>query len=740
MLRASSLGLSYPLTTIFALHTCRRLYGARSRWVSRSRHASSSSGSGSSVLPEVAHHTSAFAHRQRQQQSQPHLPPQEEDVSPEENLHVAYAQQHRRLLQMGQVDEENTVLLAGSSASLTAPVEETQKGVKDGTAAVSSLDSEVSGTKEGANQTLDPQALDGDSPPSSSGKRREKIRKGPTRPERQVIQNPPSYTVGRPWSADPIARVDIPDKISHLLRNIENGLNKAHAQYERLIKERERKVRRDQRRRLANSVGRNFDGKSTPPPPASMKSNENITEVEYEAADFEKPPPLETTVHLREHLDVLGKTDSVNTAWASYTYLIDTISSHPIIYSRLKRIPYSHLHRFVRLLAHNRPRTHIQYLRLLSVMTYIVHVGGTLKQPEWNALIDHIGAGRRTTVAEDMERALAAFRSMSTGRLPGSSDFEMFETLPAQSSFEPDVYTMTILLSLAARAHDPATLKQISNAMVQTGIVPNRITHLSLLRYFTEKKDLSGVRRTLQKMRQSGLELGVDGLNACIWAYGNNGRLDVSLMIYRALRHNTFSEKDRALDDVHPTLAALQEEHIFVGDGMIPNEISYTALIQVMAYHGQFVPTIKIFIDMLSTENLEYGAPVEPSESGTPKPLPYAPTIAVFRAVFLGFSKHGISPSLVRDPDELDWTLKNLLEIFDRFLALPSNTTLTHSVLYIIITAFVQTSGGDMDVIRQAWLALDERFGIVFHKEHSQSRLVKMKQALFPDSLEVKNI
>ena len=31
MLRASSLGLSFPLPTIFALHQCRRLYGVRSK-------------------------------------------------------------------------------------------------------------------------------------------------------------------------------------------------------------------------------------------------------------------------------------------------------------------------------------------------------------------------------------------------------------------------------------------------------------------------------------------------------------------------------------------------------------------------------------------------------------------------------------------------------------------------------------------------------------------------------------
>ncbi|KAH9482464.1 hypothetical protein JR316_0004564 [Psilocybe cubensis] len=620
---------------------------------------------------------------------------------------------------MGQAVEENTVLEhPAPSILIDGRKESVQQHAKAGEDHLLFLPSEVStvATSPALNQ---PASEVGSQPENKAKRNVNEIRR---RPERQAVQERPTYATGRPWSADPIARVVIPDKINHLLRNIENGLKKAHATYQRLLKEKE------QRRRLARkSITTRSSGQTT----------ESSPEAADELAEFANLPPLDIITHLRENLDTLGTSDSVDDSWASYTYLLDTISCHPIIYNRIKCIPYSHLHRFVRLLSRNRPRTHLQYLRLLSVMTYIIHVGGTLKQPEWNALIDHIGAGRRTTVAEDMQKALAAFKSISAGRLPGSSDFEIYDAIPpSQFSFEPDVYTMTILLSLAARAHDSGTLKQISNAMVQTGIMPNRITHLSLLRYFTEKRDLSGVRRTLQKMKQNDLELGVDGLNACIWAYGYNTKLDMSLMIYRALRYNTLPPGKQALENIQPILLTLQDEYIVVEPGMVPNEVTYTALIQIMAYHGQFVPAIKIFVDLLSTNNVEYGAPLESlqSDAGKSRPLPYTPTIAIYRAIFLGFSKHGKHPSLVRDPDELDWTLKNLFELFNRFLTMPKDTHLTHSVVYIIITAFVQTSGGDMDIVRQAWTALDERFGIVFHKEHSQSRLMKIKQQLFPDA------
>jgi hypothetical protein len=290
---------------------------------------------------------------------------------------------------------------------------------------------------------------------------------------------------------------------------------------------------------------------------------------------------------------------------------------------------------------------------------------------------------------------------------------------------------MTSLLTIAARAGDATSLRNISTLMANAGLKPNRITHLALLRYFTLKQNLGGVRSTLQRMMRHGLELGLDGLNACIWAYGRCNRLDIVLMIFRLLRHNKIPEEYQGEGDVRDTVAQLAEEFIFVEPDIIPNEITFTTIIQTMAFHGHFRATIDVFIDMLTIDNEEHGAPLQLTDSGDLRPAPYNPTMAVFRAIFLGFAKHAVPPYRVIDELEPNWTLDNLNSIFERFLVLPKDAKPTHSILYIILTAYDKATDGDLDVMRKAWKDLDERFGIVFTTNDPQTRLFKLKQRLF---------
>ncbi|KAF8803754.1 hypothetical protein BYT27DRAFT_6718182 [Phlegmacium glaucopus] len=444
---------------------------------------------------------------------------------------------------------------------------------------------------------------------------------------------------------------------------------------------------------------------------------------------MKKPPPPDLVHQLLRHFQVIATTDSVDEGWNSYVFLVDLIAGTPVVHRHVRHIPFSHLHRLARLLSRNRPQTRRQFLRLLAVLTYLNYWGGKLKQHEWNALVAHAGSGWRKTKLEDFGNAMKVFNDMRAGRLPGSSDL-----LPPDREFlegpavEPDIYTYTSLLTIASRAMDSKNLHNISSMLTGAGLPPNRITHLSLMRYFTLKADLGGIRATLLKMRQQDLELGLDGVNACLWAYGRNARLDIVMMIYRVLRHNVLPETCAGREDIKDTIGRLGEEYIFVEPELQPNEITLTTVIQVMAYHGHFPSTLNIFMDMLSFDNTEKGAPLEKNSAGVYEPTSYKPSLAVFRAIFLGFSRHARHVQ-----QDSDWNMDNLSQIFDLFLELPPDSNLTHNTIYLIMLAFDKASGRDIKMLRDVWMRMVRRFGITFHKAHSVSRLARLKRLLFPE-------
>ena len=439
------------------------------------------------------------------------------------------------------------------------------------------------------------------------------------------------------------------------------------------------------------------------------------------------------TVIVKTHLVILTNTQVVEKAWNSYITLIDIITCVPSIYKRLPHIPYAHLHRLTRLLAGNQPKTHRQYLRLLAVMTYIKHSGGTIMQHQYNALVDHAGKGWRKTREEEVQHAKRVAKDLEKGRLPGLTEEAYEFENEDYAGLSPDIYTFTTLLATASRALSTKELLNISSIMQKAGLPPNRITHLALLRYFTQKRNLGGVRSTLQKMRSQNLEMGVDGLNACMWAYGLNEKVDIALMIYRLLRHNVVPETYVGVGDVNETASQLAEEYIFVDAEMRPNAITFTMLIQMMAYLGHFQAVLDIFQDMLTFENKEQGAPLHPDGAGELKPTTYQPTVAVYRNIFLGFSRHGFPHDYIQDSDQAGWTLENLIVLFERFLHLPSGSVLTYSNVDIIIKAFSVTSRENTELMREVWLAIEESFGPIVLKPSSSSRLMRLKMKLFPE-------
>lgn len=435
---------------------------------------------------------------------------------------------------------------------------------------------------------------------------------------------------------------------------------------------------------------------------------------------LEETPPDRLKTR-QELLDSLLKATSMTDGWEAYRTLTVMFPHHIHHLSRVPKIPQRHLHHLARLLASTKPRTRTLFLRLSAVLTMLHRSGCRIYLWEWNALLDCAGKRWRKCSLEDYKAAVEVFNKMSTpwpSENPG--DDENLVAEPDLGCVQPDIITYTTLLYIAGRSLDPSAIRHASNLLRASGLPPNRITHLSLLYYYTRTRQLSGVRSTLQKMREQGFEPGLDGINSCIWAYARNGHMDVASMIYRVLRHNLQPEFDVGEYDIEAAVKYLLDvEGIAIRDDIIPDEITYTSLIQAFAYHGQIMKALHVFVDMLSTPNREAKAPIN-QQTGEP-PL-YQPTLAAFRGIFLGFARHAQKPHPLRStPGSLserlrpiqknDWNLENLHQVFKAFMNLPADVMPNERLIFWILVSFNKASGNDAGKLRKVFLQLEQRFG-----------------------------
>lgn len=454
---------------------------------------------------------------------------------------------------------------------------------------------------------------------------------------------------------------------------------------------------------------------------------------------------------LKNELHVLATTTSAEEGWKAYGVL-SRIQQQQNSLNRgtdpIPVVPFAHLHRLARLIARNVPKTRSQFSRLLSVLTTIQNYGGNIQLHEWNALIDHAGRGYRTTLSQNFYHSLSIYCDMIYDRPPGSGflsddgfsfprEGDPYDLhFPKNPASEPDIYTYTTLINIAARTGDLSLLHRAIALLKEAGLPPNRITHLTLLKFFTAKRELSGVRSTLARMREQNLDIGVDELNACMLAYSKCLRVDITIMIYRALRHNMVPEDYIGHDDITFVQRRLHREGIFLPSDLWPNEVTFTSMIQMMAYHGNLLATLSVFSDMISTPNSEQGAPLILDERGELQRALYTPTISIFRAMFLGFCRHGVSPNspqtgpLKSDPNEPEWNLETLQTIFEKFIKLPSDTKITASVMFWILGSFNKTSNRDVQLLRTIWLRIEGWFGPF--RNGPDHRLTRWRKRLFP--------
>jgi pentatricopeptide repeat protein len=201
-----------------------------------------------------------------------------------------------------------------------------------------------------------------------------------------------------------------------------------------------------------------------------------------------------------------------------------------------------------------------------------------------------------------------------------------------------------------------------------------------------------------------------------VWVFGCNQRLDIVVNIYRVLKHNITPETYSGANDVASIMSSLlKEENIELLPSMIPNEITFTTLIQVLAYNGHFEEMLGVFLDMLGVTNCERGAPVVVHRSGKKLPSTYTPTLAIFRAVFLGFARHGVyvpneNSLSSRVQPRNSWSLGRLHSLFETFVSYTYDGLPSNSTVYWIMVAFDKTSNHNVHLLRTTWTRLEQQF------------------------------
>jgi hypothetical protein len=416
-------------------------------------------------------------------------------------------------------------------------------------------------------------------------------------------------------------------------------------------------------------------------------------------------------------LAVLATTQDAASAWAAYRALLVLPRSNE---KARPKVPFPHRHRLLRLLAAApRPRARGRFAQVLSVLRALHDAGGTVQRWQWNLLLDCAGKeGWRRPREEHFRAALALLAEMRNNHVDaqdGDGDGGLARALV------PDIYSYTTLIAHAARTGAPAAVRHAMQLLARAGLSPGVHAYTALLCFFARRGDLAGVRDTLFRMRQAE-EGGLEQVpfNAVLWAFAYNGRLDVARAMYRVVcarleeeeleegqreQHEDEEEQRREEEELEAALA--EREMVFIAHDVVPDAATYHVFIQAYAYHGDLRGCLEMLADMLS--------------ASTTTAVSTASHLTAFRAIFLGFARHGTTTTKPKPnaraawlPSE--WTLPTLEALFVRFLELELSreTRPRETTLFWLVSAFARTSGNNADVLRGVFERVEGRFGYVW--------------------------
>ncbi|KAI0253062.1 hypothetical protein BJV78DRAFT_1123598 [Lactifluus subvellereus] len=520
-------------------------------------------------------------------------------------------------------------------------------------------------------------------------------------------------------------------------------------------------------------------------------------DLEAHATTTSEPDAL-PRIYLRQSLRprllaILANTQDAASAWAAYRALLVLPRSPD---KARPKVPLPHRHRLLRLLAAApRPRPRGRYAQVLAVLRALQDAGGTIQRWEWNLLLDCAGKeGWRRPREEHFRAALALLAEMRalaadhTRRAPGgggrkktvggtgggaaSGDVGGGRT---GTTAKPDIFSYTTLLAHAVRTRAPAAVRHAAQLLARAGLAPGAYAHTALLCFFAQRGDLAGVRDTLFRMRrheEGGAGLAQAAFNVVLWAFAYNGRLDVAQAMYRVVRARVLvvplaerrrseevGEEEEGGEDVAVLESTLAErEMVVIAPGVVPDAATYHILIQAYAYHGDLRASVETLTDMLISTSTTSPAPLsrlrgnyqqKQKQGGSSPPVTAtrSSSLTAFRAIFLGFARHGVlspraSSSSSTAPSESlfgttsrsrsgsEWTLATLEALFARFLELPRDTPLRETVLFWLVSAFARTSGHDAAVLRDVFERVEGRFGYGRSGRWS-GRLARIREKVF---------
>jgi hypothetical protein len=203
--------------------------------------------------------------------------------------------------------------------------------------------------------------------------------------------------------------------------------------------------------------------------------------------------------------------------------------------------------------------------------------------------------------------------------------------------------------------------------------------------------------------------------------------------MYRVVRARAVVDAERRLGEEREELEELERtlaerEMIVIARDVVPDAATYHTLIQTHAYQGDLRACLETLTDMLSAfPPSPVSSPLlhQHHHERTGQRRQFTASLAAFRAIFLGFSRHGVvlpdNPSTTENNKEQDvpqWTLPTLEALFARFLGLPRDTPLREPTLYWLVSAFARTSGGGGGhgqdtslLLRSVFERVEARFG-----------------------------
>jgi hypothetical protein len=451
---------------------------------------------------------------------------------------------------------------------------------------------------------------------------------------------------------------------------------------------------------------------------------------------------------------------------------------------------------------------------VLAVLRALQDAGGIVKVWEWNLLLDCVGKeGWRRPRDEHYRAALALLAEMRRGdgadkmsstitATGGGRDGDSGSDVGAPPTLEPDIISYTTLLAHAVRTRAPAAVRHAAQLLARAGLAPGVHAHTAMLCFFARRGDLAGVRDMLNRMHQRARQDDGDAglaqapFNAVMWAFAYNRRLDIARAMYRVVRARVADEQGRRASEgaegeedaeweegeeeeenvMELERALAEREKVVVAPEVVPDSATYHVLIQAHAYFGDLRACLEALADMLSAR---LPSPLGPGGQ-------FIASLPAFRAIFLGFARHGLaaspsssssssphrpitaahrtssslSSSSTTQKDhgpypyltfshnssssgsshgesnagESEWTLEALEALFARFLEMPPTTRLRESELFWLVSAFARMGGHDATVLRRVFQRVENRFGRALtcgEPPSRRGRLARIRERVF---------